>query len=90
MEIKRGHQAFYIGESQDSADAIITYKVESDHVIVANSTFVDPKLRGQQVAKKLLDRLAEYARNHNLKIRPTCSYVVKAFERYDEYQDVSI
>ncbi|MFH5880782.1 GNAT family N-acetyltransferase [Liberiplasma polymorphum] len=89
-EIKSGDKMFYIGESETEAVARIHYKVESDKVIIANSTFVDPSLRGQQIAKKLLDRLADYARENNLKIRPTCSYVVTAFERYKEYEDVKL
>ncbi|MFU8786186.1 MAG: GNAT family N-acetyltransferase [Candidatus Izemoplasmataceae bacterium] len=89
-EIKSGDKMFYIGESETEAVARIHYKVESDKVIIANSTFVDPSLRGQQIAKKLLDRLADFARENNLKIKPTCSYVVTAFERYKEYEDVKL
>lgn len=86
--IKKGHQMFYMGESEDSAVAFIKYIPKSEGIIIANSTFVDPSLRGQQVAKKLLDRLALFAREENLKVMPTCSYVVKAFERYNEYDDI--
>lgn len=87
-DIKQGHHKFYIGDSEESAIAYIKYIPKSEGLIVANSTFVDPSLRGQQIAKKLLDRLALFARSENLKIEPTCSYVVKAFERYAEYEDV--
>ncbi len=57
-------------------------------VMAVEHTFVSPKLRGQGVAKKLLDRAADYAREHDYKMEPICSYVVTAFERYDEYADV--
>ena len=87
-EIKTGNKMFYIGENEENLVARINYQVESDDVIIANSTFVDPSLRGQQIAKKLLDRLADFARENHLKIKPTCSYVVTAFERYKEYDDV--
>jgi uncharacterized protein len=88
VEIKKGQQQFYIGDREDVAIARITFEWETEHVIVANHTYVDEALRGQQVAKKLLDVLVSYARENNLKIRPLCSYVVKAFERYEEYQDI--
>ena len=57
---------------------------------MANSTFVDPSLRGQGIAKRLLDKLADFARENDLKIRPLCSYVVKAFEKSKEYGDVAL
>ncbi len=88
MEIKQGNRCFYLGDDEANAIAIIKYKVKSDDEIVANSTFVDPSLRGQNIARKLLDRLADYAREQGWKIEPTCSYVVRAFERYDAYDDV--
>lgn len=59
-------------------------------VMVMDSTFVSSELRGQGVAKKLLDRAAQYAREHDYKMEPICSYVVTAFDRYKEYEDLSI
>jgi len=88
MEIKQGSNEFYIGGSPSQAVARITFIKESDTLIVADHTFVAPELRGQNIAKQLLDRLAEYARDNHLKIKPLCSYVVKAFEKFDTYQDV--
>lgn len=67
--------------------AEITWTMLGD-VMAVEHTFVSPTLRGKGVAKKLLDRAAEYAREHDYKIEPICSYVVTAFERYDEYNDV--
>ena len=67
--------------------AEITWTMLGD-VMAVEHTFVSPTLRGKGVAKKLLDRTAEYAREHDYKIEPICSYVVTAFERYDEYNDV--
>lgn len=90
LTIQKGTNAFYVGESQENATAIIHFKPSKDGEIIANSTFVDPSLRGQGVAKKLLDRLVDYARENNVKIRPTCSYVVDAFERFDAYDDVKV
>lgn len=57
-------------------------------VMAVEHTFVSPELRGKGVAKKLLDRAADYAREQNYKIEPICSYVVTAFERYAEYNDI--
>lgn len=57
-------------------------------VMVMDHTFVDEVLRGQGVAKQLLDRAAVYAREQEYKMEAVCAYVVKAFERYTEYDDI--
>ena len=87
MTFEKSGLMFYHGP-EDNPLAKIIYKPAEDGVIIATSTVVDPSLRGQGIAKKLLDHLADFARQEDLKIRPECSYVVKAFERYSEYKDV--
>ena len=62
--------------------------IQNDDTMKMNHTFVSDALRGQGVAKKLLDRAAGYAREHNFKMEPICSYVVSAFEKSDEYNDI--
>lgn len=57
-------------------------------VMVVEHTFVDNSLRGQGIAKQLLDRAADYARENEYKIEAVCSYVVSAFEKSHEYDDV--
>lgn len=65
----------------------ITWTILGD-VMVMDHTFVSDKLRGQGVAKKLLDTAATYARENSLKMEPVCSYVVSAFNKSDEYDDI--
>ena len=65
----------------------ITWTLLGD-VMVMDHTYVSDKLRGQGIAKKLLDQAATYAREKSLKMEPVCSYVVSAFTKYDEYNDV--
>lgn len=67
--------------------AEITWTLLGD-LMVMDHTYVSEELRGQGVAKKLLDRAAEYARDNDYKMEAVCSYVVTAFERYKEYDDV--
>ena len=57
-------------------------------VMVMNHTYVSDKLRGQGVAKKLLDQAAAYARENHYKMQAVCTYVVAAFEKSDAYNDV--
>ena len=68
--------------------AEITYQYQNEATIVADHTWVDNSLRGQGVARQLLDVLVAFAREKQLKIVPTCSYVDVMFQREAEFADV--
>ncbi|WP_233189497.1 MULTISPECIES: GNAT family N-acetyltransferase [unclassified Sporosarcina] len=61
---------------------------EENGIMTMTHTYTDNSLRGQGVAKKLLDQAADNAREKGLKMKAVCSYVVNAFDRSDEYNDV--
>lgn len=70
--------------------AEITFVPTGEDKVIADHTFVDPSLRGQGMAEKLLDYLADEMRKEGKKIIPLCPYVVKQFERQpDKYGDVA-
>lgn len=86
--VELGGDAFAFRQQEDGkTNAEITWTLLGD-VMVMDHTFVSPDLRGQGVAKQLLDRAAEYARENELKMEAVCSYVVTAFDRYSEYEDI--
>lgn len=88
--VELGEESFAFQYKQDGKMiAEITWTMLGD-VMAVDHTFVSPDLRGQGVAKKLLDRAAVYAREQEYKVEPICSYVVTAFERYDEYNDIKV
>lgn len=88
MEIKRKDQCFWIGEDENKPQALIKYEDMGNGVLLVTSTQVDPSLRGKGVAKILLDHLADFAREENLKLQAQCSYVVKKFAEDPSYGDV--
>ena len=90
MEFIHEGKAFRHYNAAGEMDAEITYASKGEGVIEANHTFVDSSLRGQGVARQLVDKLADFARAESLKIHPTCSYVVALFEKSTEYDDVKI
>lgn len=67
--------------------AEITWQLRGN-VMHVDHTYVSNTLRGQGVAKKLVDEAANYARQQGYKMNAICSYVVAAFEKSDEYNDV--
>lgn len=85
--VERGENYFAFEYEKDGEMlAEITWNLR-DGIMDMTHTFVSPELRGQGVAKKLLERAAEYAREHHYKMNPICSYVVKEFQS-GAYDDV--
>lgn len=78
---------FYMNDENGQMQAEIIYKYVDDH-IAATHTFVDPKLRGQGLAQKLVDEVVQLAREEKKKIDPVCPYVLRLFEQGQQYKDV--
>ncbi|MET3576054.1 GNAT family N-acetyltransferase [Bhargavaea ullalensis] len=89
QELGNDAYAFIHESDEGKQDAEITWTMMGD-VMVMDHTFVHPSLRGGGVAKQLLDRAAEHAREHGYKMEAVCSYVVTAFKRYPDYDDVKV
>lgn len=68
--------------------AEIRWEYINDELIDVNGTFVDPSQRGKGLAKKLVLEVIEKVKKENLKIVPTCSYVVDFFNANPEYEDI--
>jgi predicted GNAT family acetyltransferase len=76
------------GEFTIGRDAIMTYrKVREGHIEV-NHTRVAREARGQGLAGELYRAMTAHARERGLKVTPTCSYVIRMFERFPEDRDV--
>jgi len=66
----------------------ITFPSIDTNTVEINHTFVDPSLRGQGLAAKLVEAAVEKLRNEGKKAVPTCSYVKARFEENSEYQSL--
>jgi predicted GNAT family acetyltransferase len=76
------------GEFTIGRDAIMTYRKLGDGHIEVNHTRVAREAQGRGLAGQLYRAMVEYARSQGLKVTPTCSYVVKMFERFPEDRDL--
>jgi predicted GNAT family acetyltransferase len=48
----------------------------------------DPLLRGTGASGRFMQALADYARAHDLRVVPRCSYAVVWFQRHPDQQDL--
>lgn len=78
---------FYI-ERNGARIAELTYQRLGESRILIDHTEVDPSLRGQGVARQLLDAAVAWARASGTRISATCSYVVIQFARDSSLRDV--
>ena len=88
LKLKKASNGYYIGESAGSAIARITYVSKEPNIVIIDHTFVDPSLRGQGIALKLVDEMVKFARDNKKKIIPVCSYAIKVLEHDPKYNDV--
>lgn len=90
MEFSKVENGWVYYNARKEILAEITYGiVQNSNSVIVNRTFVDPSLRGQGVAEKLLAVLVEDMRQQGKKIIPQCSYVKNKFSQNPEkYSDV--
>ncbi len=62
-------------------------RLDSSHVRIEH-TLVDPALRGQGMARRLLDAAVAWARRNDTRLSASCSYVVAQFARDASLRDV--
>ena len=78
---------FYL-ERNGARIAEMTYLRTGPGQITIDHTEVQPDLRGQGIARRLLDAGVAWARRTGTKITPRCSYVVIQFARDKSIGDV--
>ena len=71
----QGHVAFILFRTSGSELALI-------------HTEVPPALRGKSIAEALARAALDYARSHQMTVKPICPFVARFVRRHQEYQDL--
>lgn len=84
QEVKREEKRFVI--NIDGKEVYVefdmrTNKMDLDH------TYTHPDLRGKGLAAQVVRAALEYAKENNLKVIPTCSYVRSFISKNEEYKE---
>ena len=92
IEMKSGKNQFYMEEAGEVIARIEFIPSGTDvngrDLIIVNHTIVNDGHNGKGLGKKLVNRIAEYARNEKKYIIPVCPYAKGVLEGKLEYQDV--
>ncbi|WP_462265481.1 GNAT family N-acetyltransferase [Mucilaginibacter sp.] len=78
--------SFYI-EEQNKRIAESRYMVTGD-VMDIYHTQVSDEYQGKHLGDELIKTAVDYARQHQLKITPSCSFAGAMFGRHQEFRDV--
>lgn len=88
MEIKKGVNKFYIGDTEENPLAQIILTDIEENIIKIEHTYVYEQLKGKGAGKELVKKVVEFAMSNNKKIEPICSYAKKEFDKNKEYESV--
>ncbi|MCP6565426.1 N-acetyltransferase, partial [Klebsiella pneumoniae] len=75
-------------DSEENPDAEMTYVPTGKDKIIIDHTGVGESLRGQGIAKQLVEAGVNYARENDIKILATCPFAKQVLEETPEYHDV--
>jgi len=93
MDIQHSHTPkggmFYIGDPA-APTAEMVYRMEGEHTMIIDHTEVDDIHKGEGIGKLLVTKAVDYARQHQIMIRPACSFARSIFKKTKEYEDVYI
>jgi uncharacterized protein len=83
----KGHGAFIIMDGEEKLGEMVV-AIAGQHLTVYH-TEVAPEAEGKGLSKVLLTAMVDYAKEHQLKVVPLCSFVHAQFKRHpDMYEDV--
>ena len=82
---KNGDGAFYLLQGNENIAKMLVGITNKDLFVYHTEAMIE----GKGFAKKLVEAMATYAREHQLKVTPYCPYVHAQFKRHaDQYNDI--
>ncbi len=88
MEFQVETGRIWLPGEQGHTLAEVLYPAAGEGTVSITHTFVDDSLRGQGVAGKLMEAVAQELRRKDKKAKLTCSYAAGWFPKHPEYDDI--
>ena len=90
MEFQHASGRLWLEDTEGRLLAEVLFPDAGRGMLEITHTFVDDSLRGQGVAGKLMEAVAEELRSEHKKAKLTCTYAAAWFRRYSEYADLVV
>ncbi len=87
IEVKHDKENERFVAEVEGQKAYLSYNIFNDKIDFS-STFTPPEFRGIGIARIVVEYAFNYAKENNLKVIPTCSYVRAFVARNDNYKDL--
>ena len=82
-----GKGSFYIEENKRQV-AELEYTLSAEKTLTIVHTEVDEHLQGKQIGEELVDAVANFARAHQYKVKPKCTYAAALMKRKSRFSDL--
>lgn len=80
------HERFYF--STEGREGELQYKRINGDTLEFQETYLDKDIRGRGWSRELVRQALEYAKSHQVKVKPTCPLVKDYMNAHPEYQPV--
>lgn len=87
IDISHNEQAKRFETTLDGQTGYISYQQRGD-TLVYDHTIVPQALGGRGVGSALVKHALDYAREHDKKVVPQCSFVASYIDKHPSYQDL--
>ena len=77
--------SFFVSKLEDK-EAYLRYAFRGEDVIDFIYTYAPPELRGKGLAEKIVRKGFNYAKENNLKVIPTCPYIMYFLSKNEEFR----
>ena len=87
MEQRRSNIGTFYIDDDDGRIGKMDFLI-NDGVMNIYHTEVNPEMQGSGIGEQLVEAGVKFAREHHLKVLPTCTFARSVFDRVKEYQDL--
>ena len=87
-QIESGTKGFFGAFDGDKEAGRMTYTFAGNTIMIIDHTEVSNEYKGQNIGKRILMEVVDYARKNKIKIIPLCPFAKSVFERTEEIRDV--
>ena len=87
-QIESGTKGYFAAFDADKEAGRMSYTFAGETKIILDHTEVDNAFRGQNIGKRILMEVVNYARKNKIKIIPLCPFVKSVFDKVEKIRDV--
>ena len=87
-QIESGTKGCFAALDGDKEAGRMSYTFAGESKMIIDHTEVSDEYRGQNIGKRILMEVVEYARQNKIKIIPLCPFAKSVFDKMEEIRDV--